>query len=138
MALPPKSPSSLTPNFDALAAALLAGRARVEQESRVSSEDIALKERLEREKANIDLERSQLFNDNERALIDLRKSYGNNMISFLWSYFTVAMVFIAADAVSSTWSMPDGVAVALVGGTAVSVLGVVGTIVAGLFKVKAE
>ena len=85
----------------------------------------------------IDLDRARLVNDNERALIDLRKSYGHNMISFLWSYFTVAMVLIAVDAVT-LWDLPEGVAVALIGGTAVSVLGVVGTIVAGLFQVRRD
>jgi hypothetical protein len=53
----------------------------------------------------------------------------------LWAYFTVAIAIVVARGVG--WiALPDTVLMALIGGTAVSVLGVVGTIVAGLFKVN--
>ena len=57
------------------------------------------------------------------------------MIRFLWVYFVVAIGLICLDA-TSIIELSDPVAAALIGGTAVSVLGVVGTVVAGLFKVK--
>jgi hypothetical protein len=115
--------------------ALSQGRALVEQERAESPQDIAEKADLDRSKVLADLEKAQIANDNERALIGLRKSYGRNMVRFLWIYFIVAIGAVLAS--GAGWlHLPDSVAVALVGGTAVSVLGVVGTIVAGLFRVK--
>lgn len=85
----------------------------------------------------LELDRAELTNENERTLIGLRKSYGRNMIRFLWFYFVVAMGMVLAAGLG--WlTLSESVTVALIGGTAVSVLGVVGTIVAGLFRVRTE
>lgn len=116
---------------------MAAGRQRVEREQTESVEDVAFAKALDLDKAKIDLEKHQLANDNEKALIDLRKSYGQNMIRFLWVYFAVAMVTVILDG-AGILKLPPEVIVALIGGTAVSVLGVVGTIVAGLFRVRSD
>lgn len=98
---------------------------------------MALRNALDRDKAKHELDKLALANDNERALINLRKSYGRNMIRFLWAYFFVALGIVIAG--GAGWlTVAEPVSVALIGGTAVSVLGVVGTIVAGLFRVRSE
>jgi hypothetical protein len=91
--------------------------------------------RDELEEKSLELARLRLKNANEQALIDLRKTYGTNMIRFLWVYFLVAIAIIISGGLGLL-KVPESVSVALVGGTAVSVLGVVGTIVAGLFRVR--
>lgn len=135
MVSPQPEPGRELATDGALEAALRAGLQRVESEQSESAEDIAFTATLERDQALLDLDRARLTNDNERGLIDLRKTYGRNMIRFLWAYFVIAIAIVVAD--GCRWlSLPDTVLVSLIGGTAVSVLGVVGTIVAGLFKVN--
>jgi hypothetical protein len=73
--------------------------------------------------------------ENEWLLIGLRKSYGRNIIRFLWTYFIFACICMIVSAFHPWgFALPEGVQVALVGGTAVSVIGVVGTVAAGLFR----
>lgn len=110
--------------------AIRSGLSRVQADAAPDDKDIE-------EIARLELDRAALNNENERTLIGLRKSYGRNMIRFLWVYFVVALGLVTLSGCG--WlALPESVAVALIGGTAVSVLGVVGTIVAGLFRVRSE
>jgi hypothetical protein len=85
--------------------------------------------------AQLNAERARAIVANEWMLIDLRKKYGKNIIRFMWVYFTFTAVVIVLVAFRAGGiSLPENVLAALVGGTAVSVLGVVGTVAAGLFK----
>jgi hypothetical protein len=79
------------------------------------------------------LEYRMLINENERLLINLRKKYGDTIVSFLWIYFIFTVNCILFSAIGLV-SIDPAVLAAIVGGTAVSVLGVVGTVAAGLFK----
>jgi len=90
------------------------------------------------EMLRLELDRGALLNENERTLIELRKKLGKNLIRFLWSYFAVSTVLIVADSLPLAFQLPEGVAVALIGATAVSVLGLVGTVAAGLFRAPSQ
>jgi hypothetical protein len=101
---------------------------RVKRETAPDSKDIA-------EVVSIEVAKSRAVLDNELLLIGLRKSYGKNIIRFLWWYFAVTCVGLVISAIKP-WgiALPEAVQIALVGGTAVSVIGVVGTVAAGLFR----
>lgn len=107
------------------------GLARVQADTAPDSKDIEEMVRLE-------LDKAALLNENERALIDLRRNLGKNLIRFLWCYFGLSMVLIIADALPLTFELEKEVALALIGATAVSVLGLVGTVAAGLFKAPSQ
>jgi hypothetical protein len=82
-----------------------------------------------------EIDRAKLENENETELIALRKKFGKNLIDFLWRYSIVALLVVIVDGIDGVpFNVPENVSVALVGGTAVAVLGVVGTIAAGLFR----
>lgn len=73
--------------------------------------------------------------ENDSILKTLRQVYGYCILIFLWVYFLFTAFCIIASAVK--WKgidIPSSVLAALVGGTAVSVIGVVGTVAAGLFR----
>lgn len=108
-------------------AGVRAGLRKVKEDSGFDEQDV--KELVALEIARVELELS-----NESALIKLRKRYGKNLIRFLWWYFIITVLLIVADALPLPFELPEPVEVALVGGTAVGVLGVVGTIAAGLFR----
>jgi len=86
----------------------------------------------------LEIDKAALLNENERTLITLRKRLGTNLIVFLWLYFLVSTALIVADSLELPFKLPDGVAVALIGATAVSVLGLVGTVAAGLFRAPSQ
>lgn len=87
------------------------------------------------EEANLEAERKLAHLANEWLLIDLRKKYGRNIINFMWVYFVFAGVTLTLHGFNILgFSLPDIALAAIVGATAVSVLGVVGTVAAGLFK----
>lgn len=104
------------------------GVPKVEAEKGPDEKDI-------REEISLEFERKAAAVANEWMLIDLRKKYGRNIIRFLWVYFLFSVVVIGADAFHAYgFALPESVLAAIVGGTAVSVLGVVGTVAAGLFR----
>lgn len=83
----------------------------------------------------IEVAKKQAELRNEWLLIGLREKYGRNIIMFLWVYFVLAATMMIASAAHLFgFVLPENVQIALVGGTAVSVIGVVGTVAAGLFK----
>jgi len=87
------------------------------------------------EEFDLDFEKKRAELRNEWMLIGLREKYGENIINFLWVYFVFAMSVLVFDAYHiGGFELPDIVLTAIVGATAVSVLGVVGTVAAGLFK----
>ncbi len=101
---------------------------RVRKETTPDAKDLA-------ELVAIEIEKKRAELDNEYLLIGLRKSYGKNIIRFLWFYFGFAISGVAISAVHPFGiSLPESVQIALIGGTAVSVIGVVGTVAAGLFR----
>ena len=102
----------------------------MQRESAPDAKDLEEVRALNREKIKLE-------NKNENLLISLRETYGRNIIRFLWVYFifTALAIFISAFSLKA-FNIPQPVLVALVGGTAVSVLGVVGTVAAGLFRPK--
>jgi hypothetical protein len=104
---------------------------RVRADSAPDSKDLEEIIRLE-------IDKYSLLNENERTLINLRKNLGKNLIRFLWTYFGVSTVLIIADSLPIPFHLPPGVAVALIGATAVSVLGLVGTVAAGLFRAPSQ
>lgn len=107
------------------------GLPRVQADVAPDSKDIEEMVRLE-------LDKAALLNENERALINLRKTLGKNLIRFLWCYFGLSTALIIADALPLAFELAEGVALALIGATAVSVLGLVGTVAAGLFKAPSQ
>lgn len=112
--------------FEKLLARIDQGVERVKAEKTPDAKDIKELVANEVAKAEVGLA-------NEWLLVGLRKRYGHNIILFLWVYFA----FTASAIVGSSLGyvvIVDSVLVALIGGTAVSVLGVVGTVAAGLFK----
>lgn len=113
-------------NFDALLKRIAAGVERVQKESAPDTKDIE-------EVAALVLEKERAAIQNEWLLIELRERYGRNIIRFLWVYFffTAACIIVTSYGV---YRVSETVLAALVGGTAVTVLGVVGTVAAGLFR----
>lgn len=90
-----------------------------------------------KEEAAYERAKRRMHIQNEALLLDLRNKYGRGLLRFMWSYSVVTLILLILDAYQVFgFNLPDEVLVALVGGTAVSVLGVVGTIAAGLFRVK--
>jgi hypothetical protein len=118
------------PNEDFESRLKLIGRGikRVEAEKAPDSKDLL-------ETVRIEAARAQAALMNEYLLIDLRKKYGRNIIRFLWVYFGFAVICLAVSAAHPYGiALSEGVLIAIVGGTAVSVIGVVGTVAAGLFR----
>jgi hypothetical protein len=74
-----------------------------------------------------------LLNKNEKLLIELRQKYGDTIVKFLWVYFIFMINCVLFSSIGFV-SIDPLVLAAIVGGTAVSVLGVVGTVAAGLFR----
>lgn len=70
---------------------------------------------------------------NEILLIGLREKYGHNIIRFMWTYFFITTLAISGNALRLI-QIDESTLNAMIGGTAVSVLGVVGTVAAGLFR----
>ncbi|TGR84559.1 hypothetical protein EN866_33150 [Mesorhizobium sp. M2D.F.Ca.ET.223.01.1.1] len=104
------------------------GVALAEAETTPDKKDLQEEEDLERQKKLAHVK-------NEWMLIGLREKYGENIINFLWTYFVFAMAVLIFHAYHvGGFNLPESVLTAIVGATAVSVLGVVGTVAAGLFK----
>lgn len=101
----------------------------------VAKRERAPDQRDQLEVARLEFERERIKVSNERLFLGLREKYGNNIIRFLWVYSACAFLLILADGFG-WWGfdMPDAAIVALISGAAVSALGVVGTVAAGLFK----
>ena len=116
---------------DAFSVALDKISAGVDIVSKVTAPDDAYMEGIQA----LATEKAKAVVRNEWMLIELRKRYGNNIIGFLWVYFVVTMICVVASGFHIlNFSLPEVVLASLVGGTAVSVLGVVGTVAAGLFR----
>lgn len=108
--------------------ALKAGLAKISSDEGFDENDLG-------EVVRAEIDRAKLENENEIALIDLRKKFGKNLINFLWRYSIITLLVVIVDGIAIIpFDVPENVAIALVGGTAVAVLGVVGTIAAGLFR----
>jgi len=91
------------------------------------------------EKRDLEAERKALRLANEHLFLGLRQHYGTNIIRFLWAYSAVALGLILLDGYAIFgFDIPNAAIVALISGAAVSVLGVVGTVAAGLFKPPPE
>ncbi len=106
---------------------IAAGRKLVEADRAPDSKDISEQIRLELDRVNIE-------NRNLLTLTELRRIVGRHLISFMWVYFSVSIVMLLLNGFHPNgFALPSGVGLALVGGTAVSIIGVVGTLVSGLF-----
>jgi hypothetical protein len=83
----------------------------------------------------VDYEVQKQINEirNETLLIGLREKYGHNIIRFMWVYFCFTTAAIGLNAAKIV-QIDESTLNAMIGGTAVSVLGVVGTVAAGLFR----
>lgn len=108
--------------------AISRGRELAQKEKEADEKDIE-------EEVEIEADYKYAKRANEHLFLGLREKYGNNIIRFLWSYSFFALFLIIFDGFS-IWgfSIPDNAIVALISGAAVSALGVVGTVAAGLFK----
>ena len=94
---------------------------------------------LENGKLKLDNDRLEEELENKRQDRHLRKTYADNIFIYLGSYsvFCGAMVF--AEGIShGAFHLPDIVLSTLVGATAVSVIGLVGWVVKGLFKLPKD
>jgi hypothetical protein len=126
------SQSSNHDDFDARLTRITSGIARVKSTTQLDPKDVEEIVALAIGKVRAEV-------SNELLLIKLREKYGRNIIRFLWVYFGFTSICILLNATqsmlfSATLSFSETVLAALVGGTAVSVLGVVGTVAAGLFR----
>ena len=96
----------------------------------------------ELEKTKLDLEKVALERDhlkedlaNKQQDRQLRKDYANKIFSYLMYYSLFCAFVLISQATNATkFSLPDNVLVVLVGSTAISIIGLVGWIVKGLFK----
>lgn len=99
---------------------------------------------LEKAKCELDsaiLQKQHLEEElnNKKQDRELRKKYADMIFRYLLSYsIFCAVVLLSQAIVPNKFSLPDNVLVALVGGTAVAVVGLVGWVVRGLFKPPPE
>lgn len=108
-----------------------------EEELERQRQDRQHEERLRAEK----LAREKSDRENEEAdrrlTRTMRQEYANRAYWYFISYSIICLLLLLADGSSScTLKLPNSVMLALVGTTAVSVLGLVGIVLTGLFPKK--
>lgn len=100
-----------------------------ERKQQPDEHDIDEQRTYERSKRQFDLQNETLF-------LNLRGRYGRSVLLFMWVYSAFVAIILVLEALPlAFFDLPTAVLVALVGGTAASVLGVVGTVAAGLFRI---
>ncbi len=108
-----------------------------EEELEKQRQDRQHKERKRAEK----LARKKSYRENEEAdrclTRSMRQKYAQRAYRYFVFYSVICLLFLLADGSSScTLKLPDSILLALIGTTAVSVLGLVGIVLTGLFPKK--